>query len=42
MADIEDQLSKGENVILDTTKLSQDHIEQLTNAISTMEWKKGE
>ncbi|WP_429842743.1 hypothetical protein [Brevibacillus sp. FIR094] len=39
MADIEDELSKGENVILDTTKLSQDHIEQLTNAISTMEWK---
>lgn len=39
MADIEDELSKGENVILDTTKLSQDHIEQLKNAISTMEWK---
>ncbi|WP_341281078.1 hypothetical protein [Paenibacillus sp. FSL H8-0537] len=39
MADIEDELRKGENVILDTTKLSQDHIEQLRNAISMMEWK---
>ncbi|OMF94232.1 hypothetical protein [Paenibacillus sp. FSL R7-0337] len=39
MADIEDELRKGENVILDTTKLSKDHIEQLTNAISIMEWK---
>ncbi|WP_228468789.1 WXG100 family type VII secretion target [Paenibacillus sp. JNUCC32] len=39
IVDIEDELRKGENVILDTTKLSQDHIGQLKNAINTMEWK---
>ena len=35
---IEDELEKGENIILDTTNLSQEHYELLRNAITIRGW----